>query len=209
MKNLRPTHIRVLKTIIHLSALYPFILTFYQAVSDQLGGDPVEALLHFTGIGAFNLLLISLSVSLIAKRFKVPKLMQVRRLVGLYAFFYALAHILSFIFFELQLEWGLIISEIVKRPYITVGFAAYIILFAMALTSTKSMQRKLGAKWQTIHNWVYLSALLIALHYIWSVKSDLIQPAIYWALLLIILFMKRERIIKIFRPNKKNTKTLA
>ncbi len=199
---LKPRHVTWLKVVIHLSALTPLIYTYSQAFSDQLGGDPVEAVLHFTGIGAFNLLLLSLLVSPIAKKFKQGMLVNVRRLLGLYGFFYALAHFISYVVFELQLEWSLLLSEIVKRPYITVGFVALLLLSSLALSSTKNIQRKMGSKWQKLHNWVYLAALLIALHYIWSVKSDLVQPIIYWMMLLSLLWFRRDKLHKKFKNRK-------
>ncbi|MDO6710488.1 protein-methionine-sulfoxide reductase heme-binding subunit MsrQ [Aliiglaciecola sp. 2_MG-2023] len=195
-----------LKVAIHLAALVPLIWVFYQGFIDQLGGDPVKELLHFTGISAFNLLLISLLVSPLAKRFRIAALIRVRRLIGLYAFVYALTHFLSYILFELQLAWQLVISEIIKRPYITVGFIAFVILLLLTMTSTTWAQRKLGKTWQTLHNFVYIAAILIAFHYIWSVKSDILQPLIYWALLLLLLFFRKQKFIQLI---KKCKKTLA
>lgn len=195
---LLPRHIFWLKVFIHIGAFVPLVITFYQAITDQLGADPVEALQHFTGISAFNLLLISLLVSPLAKFVKAAPLIRVRRLLGLYTFTYAITHFLVYIFFELQLEWQLLVSEIIKRPYITVGFTALLILTALAVTSTTSAQRKLGRKWQSLHNLVYLAGLLIALHYIWSVKSDLIQPIVYWMLLIALLYFRLDKIKSIF-----------
>jgi methionine sulfoxide reductase heme-binding subunit len=140
--------INILKLVIHLGALIPLIYTFYLATIDELGADPVMALIHFTGIGAFNLLLLSLLVSPLAKWLKQGLLLRVRRLIGLYAFTYACSHFLSYVIFELQLDWRLIISEIIKRPYITVGFIALLILTSLAATSTQAMQRKLRSTWQ-------------------------------------------------------------
>lgn len=188
---------------IHLAALLPLLITYCQAFTDQLGADPVEALLHFTGISAFNLLLLSLCISPLAKSLKQGLLLNVRRLLGVYAFIYALAHVSSYILFELQLDWGLLVSEVIKRPYITVGFGAFVILFSLTMTSTKSAQRKLRSNWQKLHNWVYLAALLIALHYIWSVKSAIGQPLVYWAFVLILLYFRRQ---KLTRPLKSWTK---
>ncbi len=191
---IKPGHLIFIKVVIHLSALLPFIFTFYQAATDQLDGDPVESILHFTGIGALNLLLISLFVSPLAKVFKAGQLVKTRRLLGLYSFFYALCHFLSFILFELQLEWLLVFSEIIQRPYITVGFVALGILASLAMTSTRWAQKQLGVHWQKLHNWVYLAALLIALHYIWSVKSDMLQPLIYWMILVFLLYQRKHKV---------------
>ena len=214
---LRALHINWLKGLIHLSALIPLFYTYFQAFNDQIGGDPVEAILHFTGISAFNLLLLSLLVSPVAKKLKQGMLINVRRLLGVYAFFYALAHFISYVLFELQMEWALLITEIIKRPYITVGFVALLLLTSMALSSTKNIQRKMGGKWQKLHNWVYVVALLIALHYIWSVKSDLIQPLIYWLMVLGLLWFRRDKLLRKLKNYKQakqkkqeiNKKTLA
>lgn len=197
-------HIIGLKVLIHLAALLPFGYTFYQAAVDQLGGDPVEALLHFSGISAFNLLLLSLLVSPLAKFTKQSLLLKVRRLLGLYAFSYALAHLCIYILFELQLDWSLLASEIIKRPYITVGFAALLILLALALTSTQAAQRRLKRRWQQLHNWVYLAVLLIALHFIWSVKSDISEPLIYWALTLFLLAQRRTKLQQWWQRRARN-----
>jgi sulfoxide reductase heme-binding subunit YedZ len=202
--------ITLLKVFIHLAALSPLVYTFYLATIDQLGADPVMALIHFTGIGAFNLLLLSLTVSPAAKWLKQGLLLRVRRLVGLYAFTYALSHFLTYIVFELQLDWALVISEIIKRPYITVGFVAFLLLTTLTLTSTQTMQRKLKKNWQKLHNWVYVALLLIALHFIWSVKSDVVEPLIYWAMALTLLALRKDKfLLAIKRIKNKHKKTLA
>jgi sulfoxide reductase heme-binding subunit YedZ len=144
-------------------------------------------------MGGLNLLLISLLVSPLAKWSKQAQLMKLRRPIGLYAFVYALVHLVSYILFELQLDWSLLISEVIKRPYITVGFAAFIILTLLAMTSTRKAQRKLGKKWQTLHNWVYMAAPLVALHFIWSVKSLLLEPIIYWLMLIFLLAIRYKK----------------
>jgi methionine sulfoxide reductase heme-binding subunit len=181
------------------------------ATQDQLGADPVKAIIHFTGISAFNLLLLSLLVSPLAKLLKQGLLVRVRRLLGLYAFFYALLHFSSYLLFELQLEWGTLLTEIAKRPYMTVGFSALLILAALAATSTQKIQRKMGSSWQKLHNWIYLAGLLVALHFIWSVKSDLIEPLIYWIMLLFLLYFRKDKLSRKYNnwlKNRKKTKKL-
>lgn len=200
---LQPRHIIWIKVLIHLAAFTPALANFYLAVTEQLGGDPVKALVHFTGISAFNLLLITLAISPLAKKLKQSQLINTRRVLGLYTFFYALLHFMCFIFFELQLEWQLLISEIIKRPYITVGMTAFVLLLMMAITSTNGWQKKLGRKWQTLHNTVYLTAALVALHYIWSVKSDIIQPLIYIALSMLLLSARTKQLQQWLRRKKR------
>ena len=171
-----------LKVLVHLAALYPLLNLYYGAVTDQLGGDPVEAVIHFTGIGALNLLLISLLISPLAKRFTLSFLMRFRRMIGLYAFTYGLCHMLNFLFFEVQFDVRLFIDEVFERPYITVGMSAFLVLTALAVTSITKLRRKMKGRWQTLHNFTYLIALLAVIHFYWSVKSEIIEPLIYFAI---------------------------
>ncbi|WP_241242160.1 protein-methionine-sulfoxide reductase heme-binding subunit MsrQ [Thalassotalea sp. G2M2-11] len=188
----------LLKTVIHLLSAGLLANLYYQAIVDQLGADPVEAVLHFTGIGAFNLLLLSLTVSPLVKCFKWQILMKVRRLLGLYSFTYALCHVLSFLAFEVQFNWTLFIDEVIERPYITVGMSAFVILFALAVTSISRLKKQLGRHWQLLHNWVYLALLLIALHFYWSVKSEVIEPSIYVLICLVLLWLRKKKLTRRF-----------
>lgn len=196
MFRLNKSQILLLKVVIHCAAFLPLANLYYQAFTDKLGADPLQEILHFTGIGAFNLLLLSLLVSPVAKKLKQGLLINTRRPLGLYAFTYALFHFLSYIAFDLQFEWRLLLTEIFKRPYISVGFLSLIILTVLALTSTKAIQRKMGRTWQKIHNWVYLALITVSLHYFWSVKSALLQPIMYICFALILLFLRRKKLTK-------------
>ncbi|MCJ8318540.1 MAG: protein-methionine-sulfoxide reductase heme-binding subunit MsrQ [Colwellia sp.] len=182
-----------LKLVIHVSALIPLVNLYFKAFNDQLGADPVEAVIHFTGIGAFNLLLITLMITPIAKRFKLGYLLKTRRLMGLYAFCYGLFHLFNFLAFEVQFDFYLFFSEIFERPYITVGLVALLLLVVLAVTSISVIKRKMGRRWQQLHNFNYLIVLLVAIHFYWSVKSDVTEPIIYWV---ITLFLLRLRIDK-------------
>lgn len=183
----------LLKSVIHLVSLSLLVNVYYLAINDQLGADPVEAVLHFTGIGAFNLLLLSLLVTPIVKYCQWRIFMQVRRLLGLYSFTYALCHVLSFLAFEVQFDWPLFIEEIYQRPYVTIGMAAFVILLTLAVTSISAMKKQLGRKWQLLHNWVYLALLLVAIHFYWSVKSEIIEPSIYIILALGLLWFRKDK----------------
>ena len=121
-------HVFWLKGFIHLVAFSLLANLYYQAFTDKLGADPIQEILHFTGIGAFNFLLLSLLISPVTKKLKQGQLITVRRPLGLYAFTYALFHFLSYMIFDLQLAWQLLVSEIFKRPYISVGFFSLLIL---------------------------------------------------------------------------------
>tara|TARA_R110001583_G_scaffold35897_6_gene118782 strand:- start:434 stop:1072 length:639 start_codon:yes stop_codon:yes gene_type:complete len=189
----------LLKIAIHLLAFLPLLGLYLLAFTEQLGADPVEEVIHFTGIGGFNLLLISLLITPIAKKYRQGYLLQTRRLLGLYSFTYAMFHLLNFLAFEVQFDLELFFAEILDRPYITVGMAALIILFSLAVTSITSIRRKMGKKWQKLHNGVYLALLLVALHFFWSVKSDIVEPMIYVAMALFLLSLRKDKIKRWFK----------
>lgn len=169
----------LLKTLFHLVGLLPLVLLVLSVMAGRAGGDPVQYIIHFTGIGALNALVATLLISPVAKAFKLGFLMQTRRLVGLYVFAYASLHIAAFFSLDLLFAWELLLSEVVKRPYILVGAVAYLIVTALAVTSFKALMRKMGRRWQTLHNGVYLVALLAPIHFYWSVKSEIIEPSLY------------------------------
>lgn len=189
----------MLKTVIHLAALLPLINLYYLAFNDLLGADPVQRVIHFTGIGAFNLLLITLTVTPIAKRFKQGFLLQVRRLLGLYAFSYAFMHVFNFLAFDLQFAWTLFLNEIVKRPYITLGMVAFVLLASLAITSLNSIKRKMGKSWQKLHNLSYIIVILVAVHFYWSVKSELMSPLFYFLLAGVLLAFRYKKIKTLIR----------
>ena len=188
------TKVFLFKLIIHLSASLPLINLYYLAFYDKLGADPVEQVINFTGIGAFNLLLLTLAVSPVAKQCRQAYLMKVRRLLGLYGFSYAWFHVTNFLAFDLQFAWGLFVSEIIKRPYITVGMFAFVLLSILAITSYSLIKTKLGKTWQKLHNINYLIILLVAVHFYWSVKSELISPLFYFLLVIILLLFRYKKL---------------
>ncbi|MEP1446938.1 MAG: protein-methionine-sulfoxide reductase heme-binding subunit MsrQ [Paraglaciecola sp.] len=207
-KRITSGHILWLKLALHGIALYLLVTTFYRAFNDLLGVDPVQELLHFTGISAFNLLLLSLCISPFSKFVRQGQFLTLRRPIGIYAFVYALCHFSTYLVFELQLEWSLLFSEILKRPYITVGICALFILTVLTATSTRSIQRRMGKAWQKTHNWVYFASLLIVIHYFWSVKSSLIQPMFYVLAVFVLLLVRRNKFVKPLKSAlQKRTKT--
>jgi sulfoxide reductase heme-binding subunit YedZ len=181
------------KTFIHLASLLPLVNLYWLAYFDELGGDPVKEVIHFTGIGALNLLLLSLMLTPLAKILKQGKFIQLRRVIGLYAFFYGLLHILNFLFFEVQFDFSLFIDEIFDRPYITVGMTALLILTALAITSIGFIRRKMGRNWQKLHNLTYLAGALVVIHFFWSVKSELTSPLMYIAFFLFLLYLRKDK----------------
>lgn len=188
------TKVFLFKVIIHLSALLPLLNLYILAFGDELGADPVEAVIHFTGIGGLNLLLITLCVTPLAKIMKQGYLLQTRRVLGLYAYMYAVFHLVNFIAFEVQFDGALFISEVIKRPYITVGMLAFLLLTALAVTSVNKLKRKMGKSWQSLHNISYLVVLLVTIHFYWSVKSELTSPLIYFVFVIFLLLIRGKKI---------------
>lgn len=182
-----------LKALIHALAASPLFWLYYHAFTDQLGADPVEAVIHFTGIGALNLLLITLLIAPLARQANLPFLLRCRRMLGLYAFAYALCHILNFLLFEVQLDLQLFVQELLQRSYIIVGMLAFLVLGALAITSINPLRRKMGHHWQSLHNLIYLAALLILIHFYWSLKSGVTEPLIYFFLFVLLMLFRFQK----------------
>ena len=178
---------RILKALIHLSILGYLAALFYAGLKDNLGGDPVKVLLHNSGLTAVIMLLLTLLVSPAAKHLPCGDLMKFRRLLGVYAFFAAVFHLVVYVAFEIQLDMSLLVGEIIERPYITVGFVGFLILFALTVTSPNTMKKRMGRKWQTLHNGVYASLFLALLHFSWSEKTLLQDSIYYWVLGLLLM----------------------
>lgn len=192
-------NLTLLKTLFHIAAFLPIAYAYYAAINDQAGGDPVEYILHFTGIGALNILLITLAITPLAKRFKKPQFIQMRRMVGLWVFFYATCHVLSFLAFETQFDIALFFSEVIERPYIVVGAISWLLLLALSITSVNALKRRMKKRWQTLHNAIYVIVILSVWHFYWSVKSDVSEPLLYLIGALVLLYFRKKKIKQIFQ----------
>ena len=183
-----------LKVLLHFAAFLPFVWLFWAVSQGQLSADPVKDIQHFTGRMALKFLLATLLVSPLARYAKQPLLIRTRRLLGLWCFAWATLHLTSYTLLELGINnLALLGSELVSRPYLTLGFISWLILLALAATSTQALQRKLGRRWQTLHNFVYLVAILAPIHYLWSVKILSPQPVIYAVLAVALLAWRYKK----------------
>lgn len=168
-------------------ALAPLAALAVGAARGTLGANPVETITHTTGAWALRFLLACLAVTPLRRAFGWAALAPYRRTFGLLAFLYAALHAATFFALDLGFALGAIAEEIAERPYITLGFAALIALTPLAVTSTRRWQRRLGRRWNALHKLVYAAALLAALHFLWLVKADLREPALYAGALAVLL----------------------
>jgi sulfoxide reductase heme-binding subunit YedZ len=177
----------VLKPIVFLACLAPFIGLVYAGFSAHLGADPVMRVQRITGGWTLKLLLVSLAITPLRRMTGVNWLIQYRRMIGLFSFFYGCLHLLTYLVLDQNFNPARIAHDIGKRPFITVGFAAWVLLVPLAITSTQAAIRRLGKKWQTLHRIVYLAAAFGVLHFYWLVKKDVSEPLSYAAVLAILL----------------------
>ena len=175
------------KLVLFPLALVPAGLLVEGVFANSLGADPVDTLTHATGIWALRFLLLSLAITPLRQWTGWNWLIRYRRMLGLFAFFYATVHLAIYVVLDLGAYWADLITDITKRPYMTVGFAAWLILLPLAATSTQRMIRRLGRSWQKLHRLVYAAAILAILHFFWLVKADLREPAIYALILAVLL----------------------
>ena len=188
--------IAMAKPLVFALCLLPFAHLVWDAAHGTLGPDPVAQLEHRSGDWALRLMLATLAVTPLRRLSGWHKAIRFRRMLGLFAFFYASVHLTIYLVIDLGGFWSQLLGEIVKRPYITVGFAAWLLLIPLALTSTQGMMRRLGRHWQRLHRLAYLIALLGVLHYFWLVKADHREPALYlaiWIALMLVRLPRRAR----------------
>ncbi|CAM3667460.1 protein-methionine-sulfoxide reductase heme-binding subunit MsrQ [Rahnella bruchi] len=194
MRRLSPANITWLKVIIYLCAVLPFLWIILSINQGWFSADPAKDIQHFTGRMTLKFLLVTLLVTPVARYGKQPLLIRTRRLLGLWCFAWGTLHLLSYSFLELGINnLRLLGSELISRPYLTLGIICWILLLALACTSTLWAQRKMGAKWQKLHNFIYLIAVLAPIHYLWSVKVLSPQPVIYALLALILLAFRYKK----------------
>jgi sulfoxide reductase heme-binding subunit YedZ len=173
------------------ACLLPLARLVWLGVADGLGANPIEFITRSTGTWTLVGLAITLSITPLRKLLNWPWLLRLRRTAGLLAFFYACLHFTTYIWFDRFFDLDDILKDIVKRPFITVGFAAFVLLVPLAATSNNAIIKRLGARlWQRIHYAVYLIAVLAVVHYWWLVKKDITQPAIYAAVFFLLLALR-------------------
>ena len=182
--------IRIFKALVFLLCLVPLAklaLEIFGVAGMSLGANPIEELIHRLGIWGLNFLLITLAVTPLRRLTGKGWLLRFRRMFGLFAFFYVSLHFLTYAGLDQRFDLPVIFEDIAERPFITVGFTAFLLLIPLAATSTNAMMKRLGRRWQKLHRLVYVIAILGVVHFYWQVKLDTLEALVYAAILAVLL----------------------
>ena len=178
---------RILKPSLFILLLLPVIYYGWGVWQDTLGANPLEAVIRGLGDWGLRILLLTLVISPLRRLFNWAQLLRLRRMIGLYAYFYVVLHLLGYLWFDQFFDWEEIWFDILERPFITVGMITVVLLTPLAITSTNGMIKRLGKKWMKLHMLVYPISILGVLHFWWMVKLDITEPMIYAAILTTLL----------------------
>ncbi len=171
---------RVFKPVVFFACLTPLALLLYDFYREELGANPVESITNTTGIWTLRLIVATIAITPLRWATGLNQLINYRRAIGLFAFFYGTLHFLTYFILDHQLAFGGLWDDVVKRPYITAGFTAFVLMIPLAITSTTGWIRRMGGKrWNLLHRLVYITALAAVLHYFWKVKLDATYPIYY------------------------------
>ncbi len=179
-----------IKAGVFVLCLVPLTRLVYGGVTNALGANPIETITRSTGWWTLFLLMATLAVTPFRRLSGANWLLRLRRMLGLFAFFYASVHFLTFIWFDHWFDVAEIVKDVIKRPFVTVGFAAFVLLLPLAFTSTNAMVRRLGRNWQRLHRLVYAIAILGVVHFWWLVKRDLTEPVIFAIVISVLLGLR-------------------
>lgn len=179
-----------LRIIVHVGVWIPLAVIIIDALSNRLGAEPIREIILRTGKTALTLLILSLACTPANSLLGFRDALRVRRALGLYAFMYAGFHVTMFVGVDYAFDPQLLYSATIERPYAFVGLAAFLILLPIAITSTKGWMKRLGQTWTRLHRGVYLAALLVIVHFVWSVKLDVREPLTYGAIVVVLLALR-------------------
>jgi methionine sulfoxide reductase heme-binding subunit len=179
------------KVVVFLVSAIPFVRLSWGLLRNDLGINPVETLQHTTGDWTLRFLIFTLAITPLRKTFKLPELIRFRRMLGLFAFFYVVLHFVTYLGPDQSFNFSGMWDDVAKRKFVTVGFAAFLLLIPLAITSTTGWIRRLGGKrWRALHRSIYACAILGVIHYYWLVKSDVRKPVFYGFLVGILLLWR-------------------
>ena len=202
--------IAAIKTGLFAVALAPFTALVVAAFTGGLGANPVETITHTTGEWTLRLLLATLAITPLRHLTGWVWLTRLRRMVGLFAFFYLMLHFATYAVLDASLDLAYVVEDVADRLYITAGFTAFLMLIPLAATSTNAMVRRLGPlRWRKLHRLVYTAAICGALHYLWLVKADLREPLVYAAILAVLLAARLPIVVQRLKPRRSKGSTKA
>ncbi len=196
---------RLVRPLVFGLSILPFLWLLFRTLTDRLSANPIEDITLTTGIWALRFLVASLAITPLRRVTGWNRLIQYRRMLGLFAFFYAALHVATWVVLDLFFAWDLIVADIAKRPFITAGMVAFTAMVPLALTSTRGWIRRLGRRWQVLHRLVYVSAIAAAVHYLWKVKVIIGSPVYYAAAVAALLLFRvwwtlRQRSVRTVAP---------
>ena len=181
---------RYLKVVIFILSLVPILFIIYQIITNQLGPEPIKDITHHTGKWTLYFIVITLAMTPLKKITKLNIWINYRRMFGLFIFFYASVHLMTYVGLDYRFNLASIGDDIIKKKYIFIGFSAWLLLIPLAITSNKRMMKILKNKWKKLHRLIYLISLCGAIHYLWLVKRDLTEPLIFLTVILILLALR-------------------
>jgi len=181
---------KYLKVVIFILSLVPIFYIIYQILTNQLGPEPIKDITHHTGKWTLYFIVITLAMTPLKKMTKLNIWINYRRMFGLFIFFYASIHLMTYVGLDYRFDLASIGDDIIKKKYIFIGFSAWLLLIPLAITSNKRMMKILKNKWKKLHRLIYLISLCGAIHYLWLVKRDLTEPLIFLTVILILLALR-------------------
>jgi len=181
---------KYIKIIIFFLSLLPILIILYQIIFNELGPEPIKRITHVTGEWTIRFIIITLAMTPLQKITKLNFWITYRRMFGLFVFFYASAHMMTYVGLDYRFDWSSILNDILKKKFIFVGFLAWLLLVPLAFTSSKRMIRILRDKWKKLHKLIYLISLLGVIHFLWLVKIVTAEPLIYFMIIIILLTLR-------------------
>lgn len=193
--------LHIIKSIFFVLLLTPLIRLIILSINDALGANPIETVERSTGYWALFFLLISLSITPLRLTVKISWPIHIRRMIGLYSFFYACLHAVTYFWLDHWFDWQEILNDIFKHPYVLVGFLSLLLLIPLAITSTNKMMKAMGRWWKRLHCLVYFIAVLSILHFLWLVKKDITEPALFAIIFALLISIRIfHKIIRLNAP---------
>ena len=184
---------KYIKIPIFFLSLLPILIIFYQIIFNQLGPEPVKEITHVTGNWTLRFIIITLAMTPLQKFTKLNFWISYRRMFGLFVFFYASAHMMTYVGIDYRFDWSSISDDIIKKKFIFTGFLAWLLLIPLAVTSNKQMMKFLRDRWKKLHKLIYIISLLGIIHYLWLVKVVTVEPLIYLIIIVILLTLRAPK----------------